>query len=183
MSGKPLKPSHASARKGKNSYLVELNDGLVVRVKKMDPIQMIFEGHLTLPMLRAAQRFEDIQDQLNSSDQDAKNKAAEEFLAGEEKDSFLKMLREYAVLHVMEPTLTLEEDGNENHLCVKELQFSELLAIFNSAPTRNEELAGMAEEFRRAESTADGDAPSAGKELRGETELVAVSPERDTISG
>lgn len=183
MSGTHLKPSQARDRKGKNSYLLELTDGFVVRIRKMDPMQMIFEGLLSLPMLRAAQKFEDIQAKFSSNDEAEKEKATEDFLKAEEKEQFLHMLRDYACKHVIEPVVVMEEDGNPDHLPVSEFELSELLAIFNSSPTRNQEVVRIAEEFRGSEPSTSGVVVPNGEDIRTTPELVAVPTERETISG
>jgi hypothetical protein len=182
VSGNPLKPSPASARKGKNSYLLELKDGLVVQLRKMDAVQMVFEGYLTMPMMEAAGKYSDIQEHFASEDPEVRQKAVDEFMADPTKGEFIKVLREYACKHVITPVITMEEDGDPDHLCVKELEFSELFAIFNSAPGRDPEVREQVQEFRGTEPGNDGAILSPGKDVRSETELVAVPPERETQS-
>jgi hypothetical protein len=185
MSGEALRVTNPRERRAKRTFLFKVSDDLTVRIKKTDPVELIFSGALTMPMLEAAMNFEDIREKIGTGNREAQMEAVGNFLKGEDKAALVKFAREYAMKVVMEPVLTEHNTGDLDKLWIEELDTLELLAILNaedpnersSAPTREE-----AFEFRRTEQAAPGDVSQSGEDVRSETKLMDTNPIRDTIS-
>src|SRR5262245_1435298 len=115
MSGE-LQPTSAQERRRKGSYVVRVSDNLVVRLRHSDPMEILFSGMLKLPMLKAAQLFEDVREKFNQpgATDDDREKQMERLLEGEDKDALLKFLHAYAVKMVVEPVIVANRDDNPN---------------------------------------------------------------------
>jgi hypothetical protein len=189
MSGE-LKITTPGEYRQKNSFLLKVSDSLTILRRKVDPVELIFSGFLQLPALNAAQKFEEMRAAFNDAkEQDDKDKAAKDFLSGNEKNDILEMLRKFACENVLAPRLVMEplKPGDDSAICVLELTFVELMTIFNAEPPDVVEAEGpvktraQIEEFRRPEPGVAGDAGQPGEEVRKEAELIHISPERDVI--
>lgn len=119
---------------------VDIGGGRCVRAKRLDMSALVFEGLVPMPMLAAVQRM------IAMPGEDAVTKLAS--LDDSDKQGMLTMLRKHVVRSVIEPVLTLEDDGNSNHLPVDLLPIETLLRIWNA--TAIEQLVAPAEaaEFR-----------------------------------
>lgn len=184
MSG-DLTPTKASEKRAKGSFVARVSPNLVVRLRKSDPLEIVFSGMLKLPMLKAAQMFEDVRDKYNiAQTDDDKEKQLQRLIGSDDKEAFHEFLRSYAIRMVIEPVIVAERDGNPEHLHISDVDFSELLGIFVAEDPEEQGAQRRTEaevtEFRRPEPEPSRDDASSGEEVRSEAQLVAL-PKRDVI--
>lgn len=185
MPGEDLKPTTPQQYVANSSFVARVSPKLVVRIRRSEPLELIFSGMLSLPMLQAAQNFEDIRDAFQSAETKEDREKNVEKLLGDDKNELVKFARDYACKMVIEPVITPELTDDPSHLWVQRLDFMELMAILNAEdPDQKGQVPDRekVEEFRRTEPESPDNASSAGENLRDEAKLVSGSPQRDFIS-
>lgn len=185
MTGEDLKPTSARERRQSNSFLARISEKLVVRIRKSDPLDLVFSGMLSMPMLEAAMKYEDVRDKFNTSPNEAgRMEAARELLNAENTQELRKFAQEYACKMVIDPPIIFDKEvaaKNPDALWVGELDFLELMGIFNADEKNSEVRTRQAvEEFRRTEQSSTDNAGRAGEAIRTETQQLDL-PKRDYI--
>lgn len=193
----PLKVTSARERRGASTYLFKVSPKLTVRMRRLDITTMVLQNLIPFNLLKAANKFEEmarnlatvaptVLDSEGNGGEDAINEL-EKIDPGQLQD-MMEFLRHYAIVIIAEPKITMEDDGNPDHLPVSELDGDELMAIFYSRPPEGmgkeptQLTVAEAEEFRRPEPTvADSSVPD-GEAVRAEAKLVDT-PEREFIYG
>ena len=185
MTGETLKPTRAQDYVSETSFLHRASPKLVVRIRKADPLELIFGGMLSLPMLEAAEKFEKLKEGYdNAETQEERGDLTGQLIDAPEKQQLVKFAREYACKMVIEPKITMQDTGKPDDLWVERLDFMELMSILNaedpaerSTPTNQEAM-----EFRRPEPKPVAPPEPTGESVRDETKLISTRPERDYIS-
>jgi hypothetical protein len=186
MTGEPLKPTSARERRANNTFVVAVSPNLTVRLRKTDPLEMVFSGMLKMDAVGAALHFQDVQDRFSQSkNPEDREKAVQDLLNGSDKKALLDFAKEFAIANVLEPAIVATKEEalkNPDCLWVGELDFSELMGIFNAQEGEGDSLLTRQriEEFRRTEPSPTGDAGPAGEEVRPEAKLMD-SPGRTYI--
>jgi len=194
MAEEQLTPTSARRARGRNSYLFKVDNELTVRIRKLDMTTMVLEQLIPFDLLRAANKFESmvnevakIGQQISQSDEVADKALLElEKLNPAELKTMVDFLRHYAVVVVMDPILVLKDDDNLDHLPVTEISGDQLMAIFYARPPREEGApvaitAEQAEEFRRSEPAVPSPDVPVGESVQREAELVDYT-DREGIS-
>jgi hypothetical protein len=165
----------------RNEFVLKIDDTLTVRMRRLDMPTMLVNGLLPLPMVRAAQKFEELQNTVN---QDPAKPVDNLDLINEiSENGFLAMLQKFAVLCVIEPKFVHEDTGAEDCVPVSFLSLEQLLAIWSGAKEDEGALLtpAQAEEFRRPEPRVADPVLPAGAEVLAKAKLVD-HVDRETIS-
>lgn len=164
----------AKSFRAQKSFILKVDDDLTVRVMRMDMAQLVVAGVLPLPMLKAAQEFEHVQDRMIDSNDPIGALSEVDIHA---RESFVQLLQAFACKAVIEPVIVPEDDGDENHLPVTFLTMAQLLKIWNTQEGVANPVIDRddATEFRRSEPELPADDVPPGKDVRAEAEFVAVS--------
>jgi hypothetical protein len=175
----PPKITKARERRGKSTFTFKVNDDLTVRLKRIDMTTLVLGNLIPWPLLQAAQKFETMVVEVGQTEVEKRDAVAAEAmkkLDPKELEKMLQFLRHYACVMVLEPTIVMEDDGNEDHLPVAELSGDELMAIFYATPPGEEKPTTIslesAQDFRGPEPTAADSIPQAGDDIRTEAVLV-----------
>lgn len=180
----------AESFKKTKTFVAQIDPTLTVRMRRHDIVSLVVNGVLPLTLLKAAEKFREIQRGIGdvlSGDAapDVSDKLSEQlkFIKEAEDAGFLEFFRRYACATVVEPKLTLEDTGAVNELWVGELDLTQLITIHNigqgtvDLPVMPRD---AAEEFRRSEQTVHGDDVPAREDVRPEPQLVVIG-DRDAI--
>jgi hypothetical protein len=141
---------------------VDLGDGRIVRARKIDLSLMLMEGELPLTLLAAARALIGSQDE-----------PPEERLDEATKDGSLAQLRRHAFVVVVEPVITMLDDGEPTHLPVTLLTLPQLLAIWNQTAIMPKVSAAQAADFRDGAGRAAPAVLLAGQDVRPTAQRVA----------
>ena len=171
-----LKPTAASElRRRRQPYTFQASPTLTVQLRRVDMQTLLMEGLLPLTLLDAAERFEKLGERFEKD----KDKSSSEIMQGSDPDDMKRMMdfiRHYACVVVVDPKLTLVDDGDENSVPVDSLSSDELLAIWNAVPPEEKEVPKVtndeAREFRGAAEPTDVQAPQAVESVRPTPKLV-----------
>lgn len=143
---------------------IDLGDDKFVRARRLDLSTMLIEGDLPLPLLTAARKF------IESRHLEA---APEEAVTEVDHEVVLDTLRKHALLVIMEPMVTAEDDYVPDHLPVKLFTLPQLMAIWNATAVLPKVGAALAAEFRPREDVPAAHAVPARAAVRPTAKPVA----------
>jgi hypothetical protein len=118
---------------------VDIGNGDHVLARKEDMTLLVFEGRVPMPVLAAVQEMIELP-----------NATPIERIAalGDSGKSLIQILRAHAVKVVVQPVLTLIDDGNPDHLPADMLDVNQLMAIWTATAVVPPIGAPAAAEFR-----------------------------------
>jgi hypothetical protein len=101
-------------------------------------------------------------------------------------NDMLSAMRQYAVVHAVNPIIVPKDDGNPDHLDVNLLNATQLFAIFYAAPEGDQKEGPIvtveeAKEFRGSPAPDAGDAGQTRTEVRPSAKLLDL-PQRQVVS-
>src|SRR5262245_32932976 len=121
----------ASDRRSNKILTIDIGGGYHVTARKLDMPTMLFEGLMPLPVMNAAQKM------VSMPDATPFERIAA--MTDVEKNEIITLLRRHAIKTVLDPILTEDNDGNHDHLCVKDLSLDEFMAIWNETAVQTTE--------------------------------------------
>jgi len=188
-----LKPTSAADFRRRSTYIFKVDDSFTIELKRSDMMTMLMNGSMPMPMIEAAMNFERAmsEEQKRRKEQGLPLQTTTEQYANMDKslvnDMFTAM-RQYAVVHAVNPVIVPKDDGDPNHLDVNLLSASQLFSIFYASPPGEEQekegpvvTVDEAKEFRGSPTPDAGDAGQTRSEVRPTAKLLDL-PQRQVVS-
>ena len=186
-----LTPTSAAEFRRGSTFIVKISERLTIELKRPDMLTMVMNDSMPLPLLDAAMNFErhlaELDEQRKQEGQPPLSeveryaKIPPETLTG-----MLAMLRQYAIIHAVNPRIIPPESRDTDGIPVNMLTPHELLGIFYAVPegevkeeppvTKDEAI-----EFRRESADVPSDAGQSSTEVRPTAKLLDL-PKREAIS-
>jgi len=182
-----ITPTSTASIKQRGIFFFKVNDELTVSIRKPDMMRMLLTGIFPLPLLAAADRFQELQQEI------ALGKIAPDqifnSLTTEERDRFLEFLEVYVCKAVVQPQFTRNPDIEPHKADITILEVFEMMSIWNAEPPATEKedqpLKMTREEaasFRPDEQRADGPAGSPRTEVRENAQFLDLG-DREAVFG
>jgi hypothetical protein len=186
-----MKPTSAAEFRRRSTFIVKVDDSLTIELKRSDMMTMLMNGSMPMPMIEAAMNFE------RTMTEQAKQRReqglptltqAEQYGSMDKSliNDMLSAMRQYAVVHAVNPIIVPKDDGNPDHLDVNLLNATQLFGIFYAAPDGDQKEGPIitteeAKEFRGSPAPDVSDAGPARTEVRPSAKLLDL-PQRQVIS-
>ncbi len=186
-----LKPTSAAEFRRGSTFIVRVDDTLTIELKRTDMLTMIMNDAMPMPLLDAAMQFEQhIQDtEKQRKEQGLPPQTMAEQYAGMPKETLIGMLRamrQYAIIHAVNPKIVPEGDNTPDAIPVTMLTPDQLMSIFYATPEgEKKEVAVLdkneAIDFRGQQTDVPSVARQGGEEVRPSAKLLDL-PKRECLS-